>query len=170
MQNQSRFFFVIGLVLATVATGCRPAVRFPVAAVSGRVTFDGVPAARVRVRFSPLGSTAEVGPPSEGTTADDGRFILRLCRENAGEGAVVGEHVVTITGLEAHDELIDMIRSQANGSPKDTPGVQGQTPTLQLPKAEELPTVRIPKRYQRSLRYTVPKQGTDRADFVLTAK
>jgi len=169
MWNKSCRLLIVGIVSGIVASGCRPAVPFPVADVSGRVTFDGVPAARVTVQFSPLGS-AEVGPPSVGTADDEGRFTLRLCRQNAGAGAVVGEHVVTIVGLEAYDELIATIRAQAKDPPKGTTGAPEQVPTLKLPREEELPTVRIPKRYQRTLRFTVPKQGTDAADFDLTAK
>lgn len=169
MWQQSCRWLIVGIVLPIVATGCRPAVRFPVAAVSGRVTFDGVPAARVTVQFNPVGS-GEVGPPSVGTADDDGRFTLLLCRQNAGAGAVVGEHVVSIAGLEAYDEIINMIRAQAKRPPNGA-GDTVQVPTLKMPREEELPTVQIPKRYQGTvLRFTVPKQGTDAANFDLTAK
>jgi hypothetical protein len=169
MWQKSCRWLIVGIVLSIVATGCRPAVRFPVAPVSGRVTFDGVPAARVTVQFNPVGS-GEVGPPSVGTADDDGRFTLLLSRQNAGAGAVVGEHVVSIAGLEAYDEIINMIREQAK-SPPNGAGDPGQVPTLKMPREEELPTVRIPKRYQGAvLRFTVPKQGTDAANFDLTAK
>lgn len=169
MWKKSCRWFLIGLVFAAVPGGCRPALRFPVAAVSGRVTLDGMPAARVKVQFSPLGST-EVGPPSVATAAGDGRFTLVLARQNAGAGAVVGEHVVTISGLESYDELIEAIRAQEKGSSKAASADPGQVPTLTLPREADLPTVRVPKRYQRSLRFTVPKQGTDAANFDLTAK
>lgn len=169
MWKQSCRWLVCGIVLAHAAAGCRPAVRFPVAPVSGRVTFDGVPAARVTVQFSPFGS-AETGPPSVGTADDDGRFTLLLARRNAGAGAVVGEHIVTITGREAYDELIDTIRSQAKGPPPGTTADDTAVPVLNLPREDELPTVRIPKRYRGTLRFTVPERGTDAANFDLTAK
>jgi hypothetical protein len=169
MWQKSCRLLIVGIVLSIVATGCRPAVRFPVAPVSGRVTFDGVPAARVMVQFSPLGS-GEVGPPSVGTADDDGRFTLLLCRQNAGAGAVVGEHVMSIAGVEAYDEIINMIRAQAKSPPNGAGGPR-QVPTLKMPREEELPTVRIPKRYQGTvLRFTMPKQGADAANFDLTAK
>ena len=77
---------------------------------------------------------------------------------------------MSITGLEAYDEIIKMIRSQAK-SPPNGAGDPGQVPTLKMPREEELPTVRIPKRYQGTLlQFTVPKQGTDAANFDLTAK
>jgi hypothetical protein len=105
-----------------------------------------------------------------GTADDDGRFTLQLCRQNAGAGAVVGEHVVSIAGLEAYDEIINMIRAQAKRPPNGA-GDPGQVPTLKMPREEELPTVRVPKRYQGTvLRFTVAKQGTDAANFDLTAK
>ena len=82
----------------------------------------------------------------------------------------MGEHVVSIAGLEAYDAIINMIRSQAK-SPPNGAGDTVQVPTLKMPREEELPTVRIPKRYQGTvLRFTVPKQGTDAANFDLTAK
>ena len=82
-------------VLAVLAglTGCQ-ANQPPLAKVTGRVTYNGLPA-RAEVVFQP--ETAEhksAGRPSLATTDDHGEFVLQFAEGQP--GAVVGPHRVSI--------------------------------------------------------------------------
>ena len=83
------------LSLATIAcvTGCGssgPAM----APVSGVVTVDGAPVENAAVMFVPEGG----GRPATGLTDADGKFSLETLEP--GDGALVGNHKVTVTGVK----------------------------------------------------------------------
>ena len=59
--------------------------------VTGVVTLDGKPVEGAAVMFMPKAG----GRPATGTTDDKGRFELQT--ETAGDGALLGEHTVTVT-------------------------------------------------------------------------
>lgn len=77
-----------GLAIGLFA-GCSDS-GLQLAKVSGVVTVDGEPMAYVGVIFHP-----ELGPIATGNTDAEGRFNLVTSNES---GALVGEHVVTISG------------------------------------------------------------------------
>lgn len=88
----------VALLLAAVSTiGCSKS-PFDLAPVHGKVTIDGKPVVAGRVMFAPIakGESREVGKPAFGTLQADGTFTLTTFEE--GDGAVVGEHWVTIFG------------------------------------------------------------------------
>jgi hypothetical protein len=137
--------FVVGLVVLTCA-GCS-SEPYSVALVSGRLTLNGSPLPNATVTFQPIGSLQkDPGPGSTGRTDADGRYALRIVAVGGGrQGAVVGPHRVTIT-----------TQSGASSQP---------TPDDQAPPPEILPT----KYHSESkMRFEVPPEGTDRADFALT--
>ena len=85
------------LALCAAAYGCGPTLEeYPVAAVSGVVLCDGEPVREGRIQFTPVreGDSLESGKPGWGTLAQDGRFTLTTYGRD--DGAVVGEHRVTI--------------------------------------------------------------------------
>jgi len=85
-----------GWVIA--ATGCgdgRPAT-FP---VTGEVHYNGQPVAGASVVFT------SAGPPAKGVTDAQGKFTLRTFAE--GDGALAGEHRVTITKNVAQPAAAD---------------------------------------------------------------
>ena len=82
-----------GLALLAVLAGCQ-SNQPPIARVTGRVTYNGLPA-RAEVVFQP--ETAEhksAGRPSLAMTDDRGEFALQYAEGQP--GAVVGPHRVSI--------------------------------------------------------------------------
>jgi len=142
----SIFCLPFSLVLILAAGGCG-GEEFPLAPVSGTVTLDGAPVADARVGFEPQrqGESLEAGPGSYGKTDQQGRFRLKSLHGD--DGAVICPHVVRISTLEVKP-----------------PGPEGDLEIV----VEE----RIPERYVdgSTLRFTVPADGTDQADFKLTSK
>lgn len=76
-----------------VCVGCDRGPRL--VPVSGVVLLDGQPVANAAVLFIP----AE-GRPAEGTTDAEGKFTLQTFQP--GDGALVGTHDVTVTGVRIH--------------------------------------------------------------------
>lgn len=94
---------VLLIVLGTLPTsGCgkNDALLAP---VTGVVTIDGKPYPGGKVIFSPVSSDDDLiaGRPSFGITDASGRFQLNCYEE--GDGAVIGEHSVTLFRAEDHD-------------------------------------------------------------------
>ena len=143
LAKPTRRFAVFMLLLAGLAVvGCG-GERFPLAPVAGRVTLDGEPLADARVSFEPIrvGDAFEAGPGSYATTGADGRYTLTTVDDR--DGAVVAEHRVAISTFKGKE------------------GPQGEM----LTAVEE----RVPEAYgaQGTLRFAVPPEGTDAADFAL---
>src|SRR3954466_2152102 len=66
-----------------------------IAPVRGKVTVDGKPLAKAKIRFAPTAKgNTEPGKPAWGDVQTDGTY--RLTTHKTGDGAVVGEHWVTI--------------------------------------------------------------------------
>ena len=78
-----RFIACLGLA----CTGCGSGLEL--APVSGRVTMNGQPVTQGEITFVP-----HDGPPAMGTISADGTFQLTTLE--AGDGAVLGQHQVTI--------------------------------------------------------------------------
>lgn len=133
------------MVLIVATAGCG-GDAYPLAAVSGTVTLDGAPVADARVGFEPQrqGEDPQAGPGSYGKTDQQGHY--RLTSLHGDEGAVIGPHVVWISTLEEED-------NREEG------------------RIEVVEEERIPARYVNGskLRFTVPADGTDQADFKLTS-
>ncbi len=133
--------FAVAAALCVTAAGCGPA--YDVVPVSGRVTWDGQPAANVGVLFQPVSEEpGDPGPGSFGTTDAEGRFTLRLVEPDR-PGAVVGRHRVRITPP-----------AQQEYDPMDDLGAPGN---LRLP----------PHFLDGSIEVTIPPGGTDQADIEL---
>ena len=119
--------------------------------VSGVVTLDGEPIANIQVLFQPTSGTAAdpiFSPGSHGTTNAEGRYKLKW---SDGSGAIYGEHVVTL-----------MYKDPNKMSPEDFINEDG---------SEEPLVFRLPKNARDgSIRFTVPKGGTDQADFAFRSE
>jgi hypothetical protein len=79
-----------GLVLASTGCGQAGTGRAPTAPVAGVMTLGGQPLADVTITFTPA-----AGRPATGRTDATGRFTLSTFA--AGDGAVPGEHRVTLS-------------------------------------------------------------------------
>jgi hypothetical protein len=87
MTTRTRCPLVMGLVLATVLTGCSGGLRL--GKVTGKVTFKGKPVPTGTIMFHP-----DAGPAAVGAIGPDGTYTLTTIKP--GDGAVVGSHRVTI--------------------------------------------------------------------------
>jgi hypothetical protein len=140
---RARLLFGFAVVLAM---GCGSS-RF--APVSGKVTLNGTPLAHATVIFQPLGEPGSLhaGEGSTGKTNDQGEFTLKSSTGMA--GALIGKHQVSISALDpkvgAHDT---------------------RPPRGGWPKADK-----VPARYntKSELTWDIPRGGTNKADFELTA-
>lgn len=86
--------------LATLAAiGCQQS-PYELAPVRGKVTIDGQPVFNAKVMFAPVeaGGNPNPGKPAFGILRNDGSFVLTTYETD--DGAVVGEHWVTIISLE----------------------------------------------------------------------
>jgi hypothetical protein len=126
------------LFLALLVGGCRRGGH-SLAPVSGRVTLQGKPMAKVNVAFQPLaapGSGGDAGIGSYGVTDSDGRFQLKTV--DGKPGAVVGKHTVYLTISNPNPPKGD---EQVLGPPSPFP----------------------PRAWNGSHTFEVPAAGTDQA-------
>jgi hypothetical protein len=142
------FLTSVLLLLSTVGCGGE---SFKLAAVSGHVTMDNKPLANATVSFYSNAGTDL--PASTGRTDDEGNFKLETFdRGSNRDGAVIGESrvVISINAQNAGKKLL-----AGGGKPKLQTG--GEV---------------VPARYntETTLKFTVPPEGTDKADFSLTSK
>ncbi|MCI0334069.1 MAG: hypothetical protein L0228_12700 [Planctomycetes bacterium] len=88
------------LVLPLILSGCDRSL-YEVAPVNGMVTVDDKPLYQGGIMFSPIanGDNASSGKAAVGKIRSDGTFRLSTFEDN--DGAIVGEHWVTIVN---HDE------------------------------------------------------------------
>lgn len=102
---------------------------------------DGQPLAGAIVAFVPQSNTLKSGRPSTGVTDDSGTFTLMSMGGH--HGAVVGEHVVSISTKVVDNDTQDLISEE---------------------------TVPIKYNDRSELTFTVPASGTDTANFDLDSK
>jgi len=102
-----------------VLSGCGDSDYAP---VSGTVTSDGEPVAKLRVILSPdpIGDNNAVGPFSLGVTDANGQFSLQT--RYGAAGAFIGQHTAsfqyTDIGEDAMGELRDMMEDAKEGGDK----------------------------------------------------
>ena len=91
------------LSLVFVLTGCSRSDLPELGTVSGTVTLNGIPLTDAIVNFTPTGP----GRPSTAVTDAEGKYTLIYLQ--GVDGAIVGEHVVTVelVTTEAMDDLPD---------------------------------------------------------------
>jgi hypothetical protein len=121
---------------------------YETAPVSGRITLDGAPLAGASVIFYPIqASTGSSAPEAYGKTDADGRYALATVFKDP--GAVIGLNLVNVSTLE--------LEASAD------PGLPGNVVTPE----------RVPARYsagEEALKFDVPAQGSQSADFDLSSK
>src|SRR5262249_58042856 len=102
-------FLAILAVLSVSCVGCKRG-PYEIAAVSGRITVNGQPVAKVAVMFQPIApeDNPYPGPGSTGVTDADGRYTLAMVVEGKQvSGAVVGKHKVRITNFAEYGNPFD---------------------------------------------------------------
>lgn len=134
--------FVFALLVPVLAAGCGESDLNTVS-VSGVITLNGKPLENAAVMFKPLATNVKEAPDSTGITDSEGRYTLKVTTTGQ-PGAMIGKHRVSIT-------LDDYEEDSADDETADY--------------AES-----IPARYnvESELTFTVPEEGTDKANFDLT--
>jgi hypothetical protein len=86
-------------LLLVASVGCEKP-PFDVAPVHGKVTVDGKPLAQGRLMFTPVSKQGELeaGKPAYGRIQPDGSYVLYTYGDD--DGAVVGEHGVTVINTD----------------------------------------------------------------------
>lgn len=96
--SATRFLtFAVPAYILLLQTGCSKS-PYDLAPVSGKVTVDGQPLPDGQVMFAPRATSgsAKAGKPALGNVRPDGTFSLSTYAD--GDGAVVGEHLITLYG------------------------------------------------------------------------
>lgn len=145
----------VALLMMLACTGCS---NNPYVPVSGRVTMDGQPLAKVQVIFQPNASTNggdTGGVGSFAMTDEDGRFTLEAMTPKPQSGAIVGKHTVRIA-------VPPPSGGGGGDSDSDAGTVGGKSKWKQT----------VPDRYNEKseLKFDVPAGGTDQANFELKSK
>ena len=137
---------LLAMFITIPMAGCGGGV--PTAKVEGVVTLDGKPLSEIRVLFQPDNKSAEsAGMGSFGLTDSNGKFVLKLS-DSQNEGAVVGNHTVTLA-----DKLSEDVKdSDAGGF--------GKTPKSRIPS----------KSTTEPLKFEVKSGTVNQAKFELTSK
>lgn len=148
VSKSKRLSSVLFLLVVVALVGCGNAA-YDLAPVSGVVTLYGEPLVNATVSFEPQRNSGKsvVGPGSVGTTDDEGRYQLETFKQET--GAVVGMHTVRISTYKSRFE--DIKNSD---------------------KIEVVSIEHVPWHYNRNteLSFEVTADGTDEANFVLTAE
>jgi len=96
-QNLVRCLAVLSTAAMPLLAGCSNN-GLNLAKVHGKVTYKGQPVKKGTVFFMPDDKKGTIGPPALGTITADGSYIMST--ERAGDGAIVGSHLVGITGVD----------------------------------------------------------------------
>ena len=104
---RARFAAAVGVMLPFVALqGCGGG-GMAYAPVTGKVTMDGKPLAKVNVIFTPVAKPGSdtVGNTAGGVTDENGQYTLKTYTQGGmKDGAQVGKHKVTISLQETRGE------------------------------------------------------------------
>jgi hypothetical protein len=143
---------VFGFGAVTIGCGGN-SPRPPMGKVSGKVTYDGTAVNQGRVTFTPVTGDGDSGGTSAmGVIESDGSYSLTTF--NTGDGALVGQHIVTV--VVPTEDIRELNKPRPDGS---------------IPYI--LPKELVPKRYTdpklTPLRYTV-EAGQNSIDIPLSSK
>lgn len=149
-----RILSCIVLLVIASTMGCSGDDR--VATVQGTVTLDGEPVGDASVTFMPK----EGGRPAFGITDADGTYRLTTFKD--GDGAMIGEQLVTITAVD------EEVSSKAAAAAEE----MGSLSEVMQPRAKQI--WRVPQVYSESdtsgLEFAVQRGETNQADFDLKSK
>ena len=95
--------FIVGLGLVCSFGGCSNDPNMPkLGKVHGKVTYNGKPLDGGRVLFTPAaGKGGETGQSASGEIDSSGTY--EMTTYNTGDGAILGQHIVTVVAREKRD-------------------------------------------------------------------
>ena len=158
MSHRVWIITALALFGAGFGAGCGSSTYVP---VSGKVTYNGAPLAKVQVLFQP---TANAGADAGGVgsfamTNEKGEFKMEASTPTPTSGAVVGKHQVRIAFPP---------KALGTGSQGEDPDSDAATPGGGKGRPK-LPHQPIPAKYnsETTLTFEVPAGGTSAANFAL---
>ncbi|MGQ0636681.1 MAG: hypothetical protein ACT4QC_18885 [Planctomycetaceae bacterium] len=104
----------MGLVVCGLLAGCGGADRPALAPVSGVVRYDGEPIEKISVSFVPRKGAASIG-----VSDAEGKFRLTTFDEN--DGAILGNHAVTVMYLTEPVDPFQFLQPGPKGKPTNLP-------------------------------------------------
>ena len=155
--------FVI-MAVALFCAGCGPNSDYP--PISGKVTFDWAPLAKIRVVFNPVpvGNSAVAGPYSIGVTDEEGSFSLKT--RDGESGAVGGAHKVGFSWSDIGVTTLSSLKKSLRDS-KDSPEEVAKIKSM-IAEVEQKLESRPKLKANLQAKFSVPQEGTDQAVFELT--
>ena len=112
-----RYFHSIEVLLISIIvisiSGCS-GKEYSLAPVSGTVTHEGKPVAKLGIYFSPepVGENYAVGPYSKGVTDSDGKFTIKTRYDE--KGGVVGKHTLTFEYTDISETAMSELQEALN--------------------------------------------------------
>jgi hypothetical protein len=95
----SKWIVMAGACTLTLVIGCGYDNGLNLARVHGKVTYLGEPVKNGTVFFKPDEGKGTIGPSATGSIRDDGTYVAST--DYAGDGAIVGTHMIGLTALES---------------------------------------------------------------------
>jgi hypothetical protein len=123
---------LVGLAMTCGALGCDKS-PYDLAPVRGKVTLDGKPLSGAKIMFAPIakGETKKVGKPAFGVLQSAGEFVLGTYEPD--DGAVVGEHWVTVIRMS------DVPKKQREpGQPKPASSAKPEWQRVLFPQTQSV--------------------------------
>jgi len=130
---------VILSLLAAGSAGCGSSNGLNLGKVHGKVTFKGEPVPFGQIMFMPDTGKGTSGPPALGSISKDGSYSLST--EESGDGAIVGVHKVSITGLDPKP-VVELTKNIDDMTDKEVMLAKGKVGQQLTAKKETGPTFR----------------------------
>jgi len=105
------------LAICLLLVGCSEAPPFDLESVRGTVTVDARPLTQGKVMFAPIasGDGLNAGKPAFGRIEPDGSYVLTTYHDE--DGAIVGEHWVTIFGADKNVAQVTPVSNSSGVAP-----------------------------------------------------
>jgi hypothetical protein len=141
MAQTKAFAVVLCVIAGALVCGCHRGQRFSMAPVHGQVTFQGKPVGGATLTFLCAGAPRL----AIGTTDEGGNYTLTTFQPS--DGAIIGEHVVTVNfyGSQPDEEALE---KSAKGKSQSQAIAEAMKKTLEQNKKIAKTAPAIPAKYK----------------------
>jgi hypothetical protein len=141
MARSKAFAVVLCVIAGALLCGCHRGKQYSMAPVHGQVTFQGKPVGGATLTFLCVGAPR----PAIGTTDEAGNYQLTTFQPN--DGAIIGEHVVTVNiyGEQPDEEALE---ASAKGKSQSQAIADAMKKTIQQNKKVAKTAPAIPAKYK----------------------
>ena len=168
-MSRRHAFVLLSISIVASIGGCGPQHGMTLALVKGRVLFEGKPVTRGTVMFLPEGE----GATAMAVIDAEGNYVLETAEP--GDGAVVGTHKVSVTGLDPTPiakppEPVEDESEETPAPPQNMMTAKLKAVTPPAKKKKRPSNDSYTDRSGVTFRYLVPKRFTNVETSGLTAK